>query len=138
MTIRFQTRGFLLGFSNALLPDRNGRVVDDWQDAQFSGGSQFQQNAAPNSQVRCFFFPKNTTQSIKDKIDQVEANLAAIEVLIERYVDSDAAEAMADIRCEVIQDLINVLTPEASPACLQYEERPGFKWVPKDDVDESG
>ena len=138
MTIRFQTRGFLLGLQNALLPDPNGRVVQDWQDAQFSGGASFQQNAAPNAQVRCFFFPKNTTESIRSKIDQVESNLSAIEVLIERYVDSDAAEAMADIRCEVIQDLINVLTPEESPACLQYEERPGFKWVPKDDVDESG
>ena len=113
--------------------DPDGTIVVGFDDARFSGGASTPEPA--KSEVKCTFFPKNAAQDMLRKLIIANSTMVRIEEAVRVGLsDEGLADRMAEIRCTQFKILRNAVVPgnaKADKTCALYEDRPGFKWVPK-------
>ena len=119
------------------------RRVDGWEQTRFNGGVNFQ-GPPFDPDLKCTFFPKQAASNIEARIAQAVATMILLEIVIERFfLRESISEMMAEIRCELLEEMFNLITPEddeEDDPCVVFETVPGFRWVPKEEgeLDTSG
>ena len=112
------------------------RRVDDWEETRFNGGENFQ-GPPFDPDLKCTFFPRQAASTIESRIAQAVSNMILMEIVIERFfLRKSVSDLMAEIRCELLEQMFNLITPEDDDdddPCVMFETVPGFKWVPKEE-----